>query len=209
MSTVEIPGDLVFAADGLLPVVAQDRSSGDVLMVAWANAEALRLTAETGDAHFWSRSRKGLWKKGETSGHVLHVREVRVDCDRDTLIFVVDPEGPACHTGARTCFGVGTSTRAGMLAELERVIAERAASRPEGSYTSRLLAKGLDGALKKIGEEATEVVLAAKGESDERLAEESADLLFHLLVALHQRGVGADEVLDVLARRRADTSKKA
>ena len=183
MSTVEIPADLVFAADGLLPVVAQDRSSGDVLMVAWANAEALRLTAETGDAHFWSRSRKDLWKKGETSGHVLRVREVRADCDRDPLLFIVDPDGPACHTGARTCFGDGTPTRAGVLVELARVIAERAATRPEGSYTSRLLAKGLDHTLKKIGEEATEVVLAAKGESDERLAEESADLLFHLLVA--------------------------
>jgi phosphoribosyl-ATP pyrophosphohydrolase/phosphoribosyl-AMP cyclohydrolase len=206
---VSIPGELVYAADGLLPVVAQDRSSGDVLMVAWANAEALRLTAETGEAHFWSRTRQRLWKKGETSGHVLRVRAARADCDRDTLLLIVDPEGPACHTGTRTCFGEGTLTRAGVLAELQRVIAERAAARPEGSYTSRLLAKGLDASLKKIGEEATEVVLAAKGESDERLAEESADLLFHLLVALHQRGLGPGDALDVLARRRAEMSKKS
>jgi phosphoribosyl-AMP cyclohydrolase / phosphoribosyl-ATP pyrophosphohydrolase len=207
VSIVELPGNLVYSTDGLLPVVAQDHSSGDVLMVAWANVEAVRLTAETGEAHFWSRTRQRLWKKGESSGHILHVREARTDCDRDTLLLIVDPEGPACHTGVRTCFGEGTATRAGVLTELQRVIAERAATRPEGSYTSRLLAKGLDHTLKKIGEEATEVVLAAKGESDERLAEESADLLFHLLVALQQRGLGPSEVLDVLARRRADMSK--
>jgi phosphoribosyl-AMP cyclohydrolase / phosphoribosyl-ATP pyrophosphohydrolase len=207
VSVVELPGDLVYSSDGLLPVVAQDRASGDVLMVAWANVEAVRLTAETGEAHFWSRTRQRLWKKGESSGHILHVRAARTDCDRDTLLLIVDPEGPACHTGVRTCFGDSTATHAGVLAELQRVIAERAANRPEGSYTSRLLAKGLDHTLKKIGEEATEVVLAAKGESDERLAEESADLLFHLLVALQQRGLGPSEVLDVLARRRADMSK--
>ncbi len=200
--TVAIPEGLTFGADGLLPVVAQDRRSGDVLMVAWANAEALRLTAETGEAHFWSRSRGRLWKKGETSGHVLRVVEARADCDRDTLLLVVEPRGPACHTGARTCFGDSTPTLAGVLDELRRVIASRELVAPEDSYTARLLRKGLDGALKKIGEEATEVVLAAKGESDERLAEESADLLFHLLVALHQRGLGPEAALGVLRRRR-------
>jgi phosphoribosyl-ATP pyrophosphohydrolase/phosphoribosyl-AMP cyclohydrolase len=200
--SLTIPEGLAYDERGLLPVVVQDRVSGDVLMVAWANAEALRQTAETGLAHFWSRSRQALWKKGETSGHRLHVRELRVDCDRDTLLLIVDPEGPACHTGARTCFGDLTATDAGVLAELAAVIADRSDRRPPGSYTSRLFEQGLDAALKKIGEEATEVVLAAKGESDQRLAEESADLLFHLLVALRQRGVSLGAVLDVLKQRR-------
>jgi phosphoribosyl-ATP pyrophosphohydrolase/phosphoribosyl-AMP cyclohydrolase len=199
--TVSVPA-VVFDANGLVPVVVQDRESGDVLMVAHADAEALRLTAETGFAHFWSRSRKALWKKGETSGHVLHVRDARVDCDRDTLLLVVDPAGPACHTGTRTCFGDGAAAMSGVLAELSRVIAERARAGGRGSYTARLLAEGPDAALKKIGEEATEVILAAKGEPDERLAEEAADLVFHLLVALHQRGLGARDFLAVLERRR-------
>ena len=137
-----MPGDLAFDATGLLPVVVQDRASGDVLMVAWANAEALEQTAETGLAHFWSRSRKALWRKGETSGHGLRVVEARTDCDRDTLLLVVDPEGPACHTGTRTCFGDVSPTAAGMLEELRRVVAERAEASPEESYTARLLGRG-------------------------------------------------------------------
>jgi phosphoribosyl-ATP pyrophosphohydrolase/phosphoribosyl-AMP cyclohydrolase len=194
--------DVTFDANGLATVVVQDRTSGEVLMVAHANAEALRLTAETGYAHFWSRSRNALWKKGETSGNVLRVRETRVDCDRDAVLFLVDPAGPACHSGSRTCFGDAPAAAFGVLAELGRVIAERERHAAEGSYTARLLAKGPDAALQKIGEEATEVILAAKGESSERLAEESADLLFHLLVALHQRGLGIGDVLSVLASRR-------
>jgi phosphoribosyl-ATP pyrophosphohydrolase/phosphoribosyl-AMP cyclohydrolase len=201
--SLALPEGIVFDANGLVPVVVQDRASGDVLMVAYANAEALARTAETGRAHFWSRSRQALWRKGETSGHELLVREVRADCDRDALLMVADPVGPTCHTGARTCFGESTATAAGTLEEIRRVIASRAAERPEGSYTVRLLTKGLDHTLKKIGEEATEVVLAAKGESDQRLAEEAADLVFHLLVALAQRGVAPDAVLEVLRQRRA------
>ena len=197
-----IPDELRFDEQGLIPVVVQDRPSGDVLMVAYANAEALALTAESGVAHFFSRSRAKLWRKGETSGNSLCVREVRTDCDRDALLMVVDPEGPACHTGARTCFGETTPTGAGMLEELRRVIASRREQAPPGSYTAKLLAKGLDHTLEKIGEESAEVVIAAKSESNERLAEESADLLFHLLVALEQRGVRAGQVLDVLRRRR-------
>lgn len=185
-----------------MPVVVQDRSSGDVLMVAYASAEALALTARTGLAHFWSRSRRRLWKKGETSGHVLQVRELRADCDGDALLMVVDPEGPACHRGERTCFGDDTPTRAGTLEEVGRVIEERARTLPEGSYTARLLSQGLDQALKKVGEEAVELVVAAEVESGERLAEEAADLLFHVLVVLHQRGISAREVMDVLRRRR-------
>jgi phosphoribosyl-ATP pyrophosphohydrolase/phosphoribosyl-AMP cyclohydrolase len=197
-----VPERLTFDERGLVPVVVQDRASGDVLMLAWADAEALSRTAATGLAHFWSRSRRAPWKKGESSGHVLHVRALRADCDRDTLLMVVDPEGPTCHTGTRSCFGDATATSAGILEELRRVIAERARTRPAGSYTARLLEKGPDQALKKVGEEATELVLAAKGESDARLAEETADLLFHVLVALEQRGVALASALEVLAGRR-------
>jgi phosphoribosyl-ATP pyrophosphohydrolase/phosphoribosyl-AMP cyclohydrolase len=199
---VSVPGGLAFDAAGLVPVVVQDRSSGDVLMLAWANAEALARTAETGLAHFWSRSRRTLWRKGETSGHGLRVREVRTDCDRDALLMVVDPEGPACHTGARTCFGEDGPALAGVLDELQRVIGARAGAAPETSYTARLFAKGPDHVLKKIGEEATEVILAAKGESGERLAQEAADLVYHLVVALRQRGVGVEAVLETLKARR-------
>lgn len=199
-----IPGELVYDAAGLIPVVVQDRASGDVLMLAYANADALQRTADSGLAHFWSRSRQALWRKGETSGNTLRVRELLADCDRDALLMVVEPAGPACHTGARTCFGDKTPTGAGMLEELGRVIASRRQQAPEGSYTAKLLAKGLDHTLKKIGEESAEVVIAAKAESGERLAEESADLLFHLLVALEQRGVAPGQVLDVLRRRRGE-----
>jgi phosphoribosyl-ATP pyrophosphohydrolase/phosphoribosyl-AMP cyclohydrolase len=197
-----VPEGIAFDASGLVPVVVQDHASGDVLMVAYANAEALARTAETGLAHFWSRSRQALWRKGETSGHELRVRELRADCDRDAVLIVVDPVGPTCHTGTRTCFGDAGLTAAGVLDELRRVVAARSAERPEGSYTVRLLAKGLDYTLKKIGEEATEVVLAAKGEADERLAEEAADLVFHLVVALFQRGLTPEDMLQVLRRRR-------
>lgn len=199
--TTLIP-EVAFGPDGLAPVVVQDRVSGDVLMVAWANAEALRRTQESGLAHFWSRSRKALWMKGETSGHRLRVHAARADCDRDTLLLVVDPEGPACHEGTRTCFGDEPVAAVSTLAELERVIARRASERPEGSYTARLMEKGLDHSLKKVGEEATELVVAAKGDSAERVAEEAADLLFHALVVLAQRGVALSDVMDVLARRR-------
>jgi phosphoribosyl-ATP pyrophosphohydrolase/phosphoribosyl-AMP cyclohydrolase len=200
---VAMPEGLVFDANGLLPVVAQDRASGDVLMLAWANAEALARTGETGYAHFWSRSRQALWKKGETSGHTLRVVEALADCDRDSLLLVVEPSGAACHTGTRSCFGDTTPTAAGMLEELARVVRQRAQSGSGESYTARLLAKGSGAVLKKIGEEATEVVLAASGESDERLASESADLLFHLLIALEQRQLPLARVMDELRRRRS------
>jgi phosphoribosyl-ATP pyrophosphohydrolase/phosphoribosyl-AMP cyclohydrolase len=202
--SVALPDALAYDAAGLIPVVVQDGDSGDVLMVAYANREALDLTARTGLAHFWSRSRGALWRKGETSGNEMRVREVRADCDRDALLMVVDPAGPACHTGTRTCFGDDTPTSAGIMAELGRVIASRASASPDSSYTARLLARGPDHVLKKIGEEATEVVLAAKSESDERLAEEAADLLYHLTVAMAQRRVPFARALEVLrARRRA------
>jgi phosphoribosyl-ATP pyrophosphohydrolase/phosphoribosyl-AMP cyclohydrolase len=200
--SLAVPDALAYDSAGLVPVVVQDAASGDVLMVAWANREALDRTAQTGRAHFWSRSRGALWRKGETSGNEMRVREVRADCDRDAVLMVVDPAGPACHTGTRTCFGDDTPTAAGIMAELGRVIAARASASPAGSYTARLLAKGPDHVLKKIGEEATEVVLAAKSESDERLAEEAADLLYHLTVALAQRRVPFARALEVLRARR-------
>ena len=200
--SVALPDRLAYDAAGLIPVVVQDATSGDVLMVAYANREALDLTAQTGLAHFWSRSRGALWRKGETSGNEMRVREVRADCDRDALLMVVDPAGPACHTGTRTCFGDDTPTAAGIMGELGRVIASRASASPDSSYTARLLAKGPDHVLKKIGEEATEVVLAAKSESDERLAEEAADLLYHLTVAMAQRRVPLARALEVLRTRR-------
>jgi phosphoribosyl-ATP pyrophosphohydrolase/phosphoribosyl-AMP cyclohydrolase len=202
MTDLKLPEEIAFDERGLVPVVAQDSASGDVLMVAWANDEALQKTTATGDAHFWSRSRQALWRKGETSGHRLKVRGIRWDCDADTLLYVVEAEGPACHTGTRTCFGDDAQSAAGSLLELERVIRDRLRRMPEGSYTAKLLERGIDGPLKKLGEEATEVVLAAKGESDERLAEEAADLVYHLMVALGVRGVPLVRVLDVLARRR-------
>lgn len=199
---VNVPEDVAWDAAGLVPVIVQDRASGDVLMLAYANTEALARTAESGLAHFWSRSRQALWRKGETSGNGLRVREVRADCDRDTLLMIVDPDGPACHTGTRTCFGEEATSVAGVLAEVGRVIDERGRTRPEGSYTARLLAKGSNEVLKKIGEEAVEVALAARSESDERLAEEAADLVYHLLVALGQRRIGFERVLETLQARR-------
>jgi phosphoribosyl-AMP cyclohydrolase / phosphoribosyl-ATP pyrophosphohydrolase len=207
--SVEIPGSLKFDGNGLIPVIIQDRTSGDILMVAYANEEALAKTAETGIAHFWSRSRGKLWMKGETSGNVLNVVESWTDCDRDVLVLSAEPAGPACHTGARTCFGNEAMTSAGILAEIERTIADRAGAPPEMSYTARLLAKGLDGTLKKIGEEATELVIAAKSESVERVAEESADLIYHLMVVLAQRQVPMAAVLEVLRRRRRGRGEKS
>jgi phosphoribosyl-AMP cyclohydrolase / phosphoribosyl-ATP pyrophosphohydrolase len=197
-----IPAGIAFDERGLVPVIVQDDRSGDVLMLAYVNAEALAATARTRDAYFWSRSRRRLWKKGETSGHVLKVRGIRADCDGDAVLYVVDPVPPTCHTGARTCFGEGTQTAAGVLAEVERVVDERVRNPVAGSYTNRLLDDPGDLALKKLGEEATEVVLAAKGESDERLAEEAADLLYHLVVALRRRKMDLRAPLAVLRRRR-------
>ena len=199
---IPIPESLKYDTNGLIPVVVQDFASGDVLMVAFANAEAARLTGETGIAHFWSRSRNKLWKKGETSGNVLRVREVRTDCDRDCLLVVADPAGPACHTNARTCFGETTATAAGAAAALDAVIESRAETRPAGSYTARLLAAGLDATLDKVGEEAGEFAAAARGESTERVVAEAADLIYHVAVALQQRETSLTEVLEVLKQRR-------
>ena len=182
-------------------------------MVAWMNAEALRLTQQTGEAHFWSRSRQELWHKGATSGNVQRVREIWADCDADTLVIKVDPAGPACHTGARSCFyrrlspaSSGASQRRSgemqdVLDELFEVITDRKANPTPGSYTAKLLVGG-DEILKKVGEEAMEVILAGKGQSDERLVEEAADLVYHLLVLLASRDLTLDDVRAELAQRR-------
>jgi phosphoribosyl-ATP pyrophosphohydrolase/phosphoribosyl-AMP cyclohydrolase len=203
-----------FGVDGLVPVVAQENRSGDVLMVAFADRDALERTAETGLAHYFSRSRRRLWRKGETSGHTQRVREIRLDCDGDTVLYRVEQDGPACHTGARTCFSTVIGGAAGqrsseagddpgghLLSRLAARIAQRSVARPEGSYTVRLLDSGVAKISQKVGEEAVEVVVAANAEDDRRLASESADLLYHLLVLLQARGIGLDAVLTELENR--------
>ncbi|HWA58452.1 MAG TPA: bifunctional phosphoribosyl-AMP cyclohydrolase/phosphoribosyl-ATP diphosphatase HisIE [Gemmatimonadales bacterium] len=199
-----------FGPDGLVPVVAQDHRNGNVLMLAWANREALERSEATGEAHYWSRSRQSLWRKGETSGHTQRIREIRLDCDGDTVLYRVDQTGPACHTGQVTCFS--TVVRAGetgsqsepgghLLTRLAATIRQRALERPADSYTVKLLDKGAAKAAQKVGEEAVEVVIAANTEHNGRLASESADLLYHLLVLLEARRVPLDDVLRVLEER--------
>ncbi len=182
----------------LLPVVVQDAIDGAVLMVAYMNREALEATRSTGYMHYWSRSRNVLWRKGETSGNVQRAVEIRTDCDRDTLLATVVPEGPACHTGTRTCFG---ESGPGILGELEEVLRDRRARPREGSYSSSLLR---DEALrlKKVVEEAGEVVVAAHAQGDEALVAEAADLLFHLMVVLEARSISLRRVLEEMRRRR-------
>jgi phosphoribosyl-ATP pyrophosphohydrolase/phosphoribosyl-AMP cyclohydrolase len=203
-----------FGPDGLVPVVAQERRSGDVLMVAYADREALERTLSSGLAHYFSRSRKTLWRKGETSGHEQLVGEIRLDCDGDTVLYRVEQSGPACHTGARTCFSSAVAGGSGparleagqdpgghLLSRLANVIEARAAQRPEGSYTVRLLDGGIPAVSQKVGEEAVELVVAANAQDDARVAAESADLLYHLLVLLKARGVPLDAVLRDLENR--------
>jgi phosphoribosyl-ATP pyrophosphohydrolase/phosphoribosyl-AMP cyclohydrolase len=199
---------VTFDDRGLVPVVAQDHASGEVLTLAYANEEALRLTVETREVHFYSRSREEIWRKGETSGNVLKLRQLRLDCDGDAIVALVEPTGPACHTGERSCFYRGIDGESSndpalheMLASLERTLRSRAAERPEGSYTVKLLD---DPALigEKVEEEAEEVVRAAREESDERVAEEAADVLYHLAVLLASREVPQSAVMEVLDGRR-------
>jgi phosphoribosyl-ATP pyrophosphohydrolase/phosphoribosyl-AMP cyclohydrolase len=175
----------------LKAAIVQDAASGQVLMLAWMDDEALRLTRETNEAHFWSRSRQELWRKGATSGNVLHVVELREDCDGDAILVRVEAAGPACHTGSTSCFAP----------ELWRTIADRAAKRPAGSYVAGLLEDGVAACARKVGEEGVEVVTAALAESDERLVEETADLIFHTYVLLAARGLDVSAVEAELARR--------
>jgi phosphoribosyl-ATP pyrophosphohydrolase/phosphoribosyl-AMP cyclohydrolase len=188
---------------GLLPVVVQDTADGTVLMLAWANPEALAATERTGEAHFWSRSRNELWRKGETSGNVLHVADLATDCDGDAILYRVHAAGPACHTGRRTCFDGADAS--GTLARLEHVIADRRGASTDASYTARLLAGGPRRPAEKVIEEAGEVATAALAGTDDELAGEAADLLYHLLVVLAARNLGLADALRVLEARRAAT----
>ena len=195
--------DVQFDDDGLVPCIVQDRRTGEVLTLAYMNAEALERTRESGETWFWSRSRRELWHKGETSGNVQRVQELRWDCDADALLALVDPAGPACHTGERTCFhnGVGEPAPHEALPALERTIAERRGADVAESYTARLLADPpLIG--DKVREEAGEVADAAAGESDQRLREEAADVLYHLAVLLAARGLSIADALEELNARR-------
>jgi phosphoribosyl-AMP cyclohydrolase / phosphoribosyl-ATP pyrophosphohydrolase len=196
--------EIAFDERGLVPCIVQDWSTGEVLTLAYMNAEALRLTRETGEMHFYSRSRDTLWHKGETSGNTQRVKAIRYDCDADALLALVEPTGPACHTGERSCFHRGDLTPAApheSLPTLERTIAERATTRPETSYTTKLLDDPqLAGA--KVQEEAEEVVRAAREESDERVAEEAADVIYHLAVLLRGRGLSLADAEQVLDGRR-------
>ena len=200
------PEGICYDEQGLVPVVAQDASTGEVLMLAYASREAVERTIETGEAHYHSRSRGELWRKGATSGNTQRVVDVRLDCDGDALLYRVEPAGPACHTGERSCFFTslaGSDEEAPnldrTLTRLAGTITERRREMPEGSYTAKLLERGTGYIAQKVGEEAVEVVVAAL--ENDRLAEESADLLYHLLVLLEERGVGVDELARILDER--------
>jgi phosphoribosyl-ATP pyrophosphohydrolase/phosphoribosyl-AMP cyclohydrolase len=211
---VSLADDLRWDERGLVPAVVQETETGEVLMVAWMDREALEATRRTGLGHFWSRSRQSLWRKGETSGHAQHVDGIYADCDRDTLLLQVHQDGAACHTGARTCFftrlaGAGAPSPGGagpaLLEVLERVLESRKVSPPPGSYVASLFAKGEAHICRKIGEEAIEVVTAALGaEGDERLVSEVADLWFHSMVLLAGRGIPLRRVFAELDRRHAE-----
>jgi phosphoribosyl-ATP pyrophosphohydrolase/phosphoribosyl-AMP cyclohydrolase len=196
-----------FGADGLAPAVVQDAADGRVLMLAWMDAEALEATLASGEVHFHSRSRGTLWRKGETSGNVLRLVSIVHDCDADALLVTAEPAGPTCHRGTRSCFdpdgapaGAGSQGLA-WLETLWSTIASRAADRPPGSYTTSLLDGGVDAVGRKVTEEATEVLLAAKNGDAAALAEETADLLFHALVLLAERGTTPRAVVDALRER--------
>ena len=200
--------EISFDENGLVPCVVQDYATGEVLTLAYMNAEALRLTRERGEMHFWSRSRQELWHKGETSGNTQALRQLRFDCDADALVALVDPAGPACHTGERSCFHRDIESAKAPApaaheasAALERTLAARANERPEGSYTVELLDDPARiGA--KVREEADEVARAADSESDERVAEEAADVIYHLQVLLRSRDVPLSAVMETLNARR-------
>jgi phosphoribosyl-ATP pyrophosphohydrolase/phosphoribosyl-AMP cyclohydrolase len=200
--------EVQFDERGLVPCVAQDAESGEVLTLAYANEESLKLSIETGDLHFYSRSREEIWRKGETSGNFLRLRQLRLDCDGDAIVALVEPTGPACHTGERSCFfrqldGESPEPVAHeALATLQRTLRDRAAERPKGSYTVKLLDDPkLIG--EKVEEEAEEAVRAAREESDERVAEEAADLLYHLSVLLASREIPKAAVMELLNGRRS------
>jgi phosphoribosyl-AMP cyclohydrolase / phosphoribosyl-ATP pyrophosphohydrolase len=218
LSLEQVSEHIRWDASGLVPAIVQDAQSKQVLMMAYMNRESLRLTLESGETWFWSRSREELWHKGATSGNVQTVVSMTYDCDGDTLLLLVDPKGPACHTGQTTCFyneitvqgqksgtannrAAAESGRFAVLAELEEVIAQREVERPEGAYTTYLFDKGVDKILKKVGEEASETIIAAKNKDNAELKLEISDLIYHLLVLLQERKLPLDEIMDELSRR--------
>lgn len=213
--------EVQFNEQGLVPAVAQDVRTGELRMLAYMNEEALEKTKETGYAHYWSRSRQELWKKGATSGQLQEVHSLRTDCDMDTVLMLIEQEGDgSCHTGARNCFynewdgetwqevdPLPNQFLGGILGELESIIAERDEQRPEGSYTTSLLEggdgkSGLDTILEKVGEEVTELIIASKNDDSDDLSREIGDLLYHLLVLCRKTDVSLDEVASVLNERR-------
>jgi len=190
--------------DGLVPAIVQDADTGAVLMMAYMNREALEQTLARKRAVFFSRSKQRLWEKGETTGHTLDVVNVAADCDNDTLLVSAHPRGPACHNGTLTCFGDeprAAATPIAFLARLEAVIAQRATEKPEASYTARLLEKGVNRVAQKVGEEGVELALAGAAQGEDKVIEESADLLFHMLVLLRARGVSLGQVVRELEKR--------
>ncbi|WP_391571981.1 bifunctional phosphoribosyl-AMP cyclohydrolase/phosphoribosyl-ATP diphosphatase HisIE [Cohnella sp.] len=211
--------EIKWDADGLVPTVVQDALSKEVLMLAYMNEESLQKSLESGQTWFWSRSRGELWNKGATSGHTQQIESLHYDCDGDTLLVKVRQNGPACHTGAYSCFyreGTAHASEAaaqqedrfGPLSRLEATIAQRDAERPEGAYTTYLFEKGVDKILKKVGEETAEVIIAAKNRDGDELRCESADLIFHLMVLLREQGIPFDDVLKELEFRHRKPVKK-
>lgn len=198
--------EIKWDARGLVPAIVQNADSGQVLMLAYMNRESLQLTLETGQTHFWSRSRQELWHKGATSGNVQDVHEIRYDCDGDTLLVQVAPAGPACHTGERSCFyRVGWSTdnnASTILDQLFAVIQDRKANLPADSYTTHLFKTGPGEIAKKVGEETIEIIVASAEGDRDQIVYESADLIYHLLVLLVEHGIGIEEVYKELTKRR-------
>lgn len=199
--------EVKFDERGLVPAIVQNAKTREVLTLAYMNEESLARTLETGQTWFWSRSRNELWHKGETSGNTQQVVSLTLDCDRDAIVVLVDPAGPACHTGATSCFDVETEESIGtVLDQLYQLIQRRERERPSGSYTTYLFAEGLDKILKKVGEESAETIIAAKNDDDGRLVAEVSDLVYHLLVLLVARGVSLDEISRQLQQRRKEQS---
>jgi phosphoribosyl-ATP pyrophosphohydrolase/phosphoribosyl-AMP cyclohydrolase len=220
----ELTQNIKWDAQGLIPVIIQDAASKDVLTLAYMNTESLKLTLESGETWFWSRSRAELWHKGATSGHTQKVKSIAYDCDADTLLVKVIPDGPACHTGKQGCFfnevsissnevndpssastvsetKLLSTDRFAILSALETTIAQREAERPEGAYTTYLFEKGVDKILKKVGEETAEVIIAAKNHDQQELRYEASDLIFHLMVLLREEKLSLDEIMLELDRR--------
>jgi len=188
-------------SDGLLPAIVQDQTSGRVLMQAWMNSDALQATLDSTEVTFFSRSKARLWKKGETSGNVLDLVSIQADCDGDSLLVLVRPRGPACHQGTTSCWGPEIDPDLVFLSELEAVIAGRQSADPDSSYTARLFQRGIKYVSQKVGEEGVETALAASAGDARETAEESADLIYHLLVLLHQKGLSFTDVVNVLQTR--------